>query len=106
MIRRPPRSTLFPYTTLFRSEFRQPRNMHNGRDDAPSLAPGFAVADEQPVAEQRREREAHLRRLAFEAGVFLAEDELDRIRAVAEESLAHENLRPGKLELESIFFPH
>src|SRR2546430_16842774 len=23
MIRRPPRSTLFPYTTLFRSEFRQ-----------------------------------------------------------------------------------
>src|SRR2546430_10220188 len=25
MIRRPPRSTLFPYTTLFRSLFRQPR---------------------------------------------------------------------------------
>src|SRR5258705_397148 len=24
MIRRPPRSTLFPYTTLFRSDFRQP----------------------------------------------------------------------------------
>src|SRR5256885_5847556 len=24
MIRRPPRSTLFPYTTLFRSAFRQP----------------------------------------------------------------------------------
>src|SRR2546427_5017625 len=31
MIRRPPRSTLFPYTTLFRSEFadRQPR-LHLG----------------------------------------------------------------------------
>src|SRR2546425_9039338 len=27
MIRRPPRSTLFPYTTLFRSEIR--RNAHN-----------------------------------------------------------------------------
>src|SRR2546422_7908445 len=26
MIRRPPRSTLFPYTTLFRSNARQPRN--------------------------------------------------------------------------------
>src|ERR1039457_1936960 len=25
MIRRPPRSTLFPYTTLFRSDFRSPR---------------------------------------------------------------------------------
>src|SRR5260370_13010334 len=25
MIRRPPRSTLFPYTTLFRSHLRQPR---------------------------------------------------------------------------------
>src|SRR3712207_6958801 len=25
MIRRPPRSTLFPYTTLFRSEYGQPR---------------------------------------------------------------------------------
>src|SRR3712207_8497529 len=29
MIRRPPRSTLFPYTTLFRSE---PREAENGRE--------------------------------------------------------------------------
>src|SRR6266536_5072187 len=28
MIRRPPRSTLFPYTTLFRSGHRQPRPRH------------------------------------------------------------------------------
>src|SRR5260370_28717481 len=27
MIRRPPRSTLFPYTTLFRSELEQPRHL-------------------------------------------------------------------------------
>src|SRR3712207_8707403 len=27
MIRRPPRSTLFPYTTLFRSDTRQPANL-------------------------------------------------------------------------------
>src|SRR5256885_14008665 len=33
MIRRPPRSTLFPYTTLFRS-------VHAGRDDAVPLYPG------------------------------------------------------------------
>src|SRR5256885_13143833 len=28
MIRRPPRSTLFPYTTLFRSVFRRDRDRH------------------------------------------------------------------------------
>src|SRR4051812_37383326 len=30
MIRRPPRSTLFPYTTLFRSEFGAPTNGPSG----------------------------------------------------------------------------
>src|SRR2546430_12512880 len=30
MIRRPPRSTLFPYTTLFRSVQRPPRRDHDG----------------------------------------------------------------------------
>src|SRR5256885_4054256 len=34
MIRRPPRSTLFPYTTLFRS-----RVGGGGRDDLPAVAP-------------------------------------------------------------------
>src|SRR5438034_6793655 len=28
MLRRPPRSTLFPYTTLFRSEYVDPWNLH------------------------------------------------------------------------------
>src|SRR5258705_6154222 len=32
MIRRPPRSTLFPYTTLFRSESRMPRREMKGSD--------------------------------------------------------------------------
>src|SRR2546427_7603815 len=31
MIRRPPRSTLFPYTTLFRSGHAQPRMLHLAR---------------------------------------------------------------------------
>src|SRR5262249_62347920 len=30
MIRRPPRSTLFPYTTLFRSAYSPPRATHEG----------------------------------------------------------------------------
>src|SRR3712207_7203347 len=37
MIRRPPRSTLFPYTTLFRSE--APRTVRLRNEDAAPLAP-------------------------------------------------------------------
>src|SRR3712207_7489744 len=32
MIRRPPRSTLFPYTTLFRSESRDSQRHHRGQN--------------------------------------------------------------------------
>src|SRR2546429_115790 len=32
MIRRPPRSTLFPYTTLFRSRGIQPRTIEEGKE--------------------------------------------------------------------------
>src|SRR3712207_7427328 len=52
MIRRPPRSTLFPYTTLFRSE--PPR--HGGADEG--LARGVDVVDqfEEPLALQLGQR--------------------------------------------------
>src|SRR6266496_5534104 len=46
MIRRPPRSTLFPYTTLFRS--RRPRHQHHavGVQDRPQqLALGLGLED-------------------------------------------------------------
>src|SRR3712207_7013983 len=42
MIRRPPRSTLFPYTTLFRSRYRDARLMTagtRGGEDRPSHSP-------------------------------------------------------------------
>src|SRR5437870_8405157 len=42
MIRRPPRSTLFPYTTLFRSDFVAVRNRHD-------LNEADAIDDDQPV---------------------------------------------------------
>src|SRR5215208_4138552 len=45
MIRRPPRSTLFPYTTLFRSRFRD-------RPEVPSVEP---VGDVTPLTEARSE---------------------------------------------------
>src|SRR3712207_6924109 len=40
MIRRPPRSTLFPYTTLFRSPLQKQRNSVSG---AHHLAPGHPI---------------------------------------------------------------
>src|SRR5207302_8142124 len=55
MIRRPPRSTLFPYTTLFRSRcgkdgFRQPRNLKEKDVPASQYLPGL-----------RRQKAAHNR---------------------------------------------
>src|SRR3989442_5727369 len=41
MIRRPPRSTLFPYTTLFRSA--HPRNPRGPRPQPATLSPGGDV---------------------------------------------------------------
>src|SRR5256885_7424029 len=57
MIRRPPRSTLFPYTTLFRSP--QPGEGSFGRCDyAPARGPARAVAvgiRDRPVDSRRQE---------------------------------------------------
>src|SRR5258708_29188691 len=41
MIRRPPRSTLFPYTTLFRS--RQPAGIGSAGEDAGAVAPHWTA---------------------------------------------------------------
>src|SRR3712207_7415650 len=57
MIRRPPRSTLFPYTTLFRSEGYPKR-----RCATPSDASKWVVArpTSQELDERRRPRDPHL----------------------------------------------
>src|SRR2546423_7321068 len=46
MIRRPPRSTLFPYTTLFRSPSTSERNLTPTSTPLPSLADVFVRAEE------------------------------------------------------------
>src|SRR2546427_7436963 len=54
MIRRPPRSTLFPYTTLFRSD---PRRRLQERDWRPGLRPlTYHRPDGRDAAVQIRER--------------------------------------------------
>src|SRR2546427_5224924 len=45
MIRRPPRSTLFPYTTLFRSPLRQPGGGSAELRDAGGAVPGSGRDD-------------------------------------------------------------
>src|SRR3712207_6863243 len=58
MIRRPPRSTLFPYTTLFRSP--EPEVSVAGAEVDDRSQPR-GVADAGPVAVQRVHRETELR---------------------------------------------
>src|SRR3712207_7748869 len=57
MIRRPPRSTLFPYTTLFRSAGDEGANERGPRDPPRPVEHGPA-GDKRSVAEGRRP-EAH-----------------------------------------------
>src|SRR2546430_3356872 len=57
MIRRPPRSTLFPYTTLFRSRGGEP------------LTAGHRDADREHRRGERRDRGHHADRRGGEAGV-------------------------------------
>src|SRR3712207_7087942 len=51
MIRRPPRSTLFPYTTLFRSNFSRQAEGHGGPAGAPGVA-CLAAGGHVPIIEQ------------------------------------------------------
>src|SRR3712207_8814193 len=62
MIRRPPRSTLFPYTTLFRS-VRRPEG-HDRQDRAEDLVAGDAMGGGDLGEHRRREPEAAVGQLA------------------------------------------
>src|SRR5258708_14871923 len=62
MIRRPPRSTLFPYTTLFRSAFRprdrRPRHPH-GQQGAPEGGSHAARGRQGPDRKSTRLNSSH-----------------------------------------------
>src|SRR5256885_13397868 len=74
MIRRPPRSTLFPYTTLFRSEV--------DRDAAPLASP--PPLDPREAAREVEQRPGHLERherprVRAEASARAAPDAVDDV---------------------------
>src|SRR3712207_8343101 len=52
MIRRPPRSTLFPYTTLFRSGWSAQANMMAAPEVWPAMADAFAAGTGEPLPER------------------------------------------------------
>src|SRR2546425_5280910 len=69
MIRRPPRSTLFPYTTLFRSR-RQPKvaeapSTPNAIPDAPSEIESAPMAETSVVPKRSEEHTSELQSLAY-----------------------------------------
>src|SRR3989454_12543655 len=71
MIRRPPRSTLFPYTTLFRSLLREPQLVEQARARCPPLPGGqLQGADRQAVAVRRRRVHPRWDRLQLEPAVL------------------------------------
>src|SRR2546422_4676670 len=49
MIRRPPRSTLFPYTTLFRSELQRPREARRRQHAEKLREMDHALAQRRPL---------------------------------------------------------
>src|SRR5204862_8324713 len=53
MIRRPPRSTLFPYTTLFRSDARVP-SLRTVRSIAACSRPAYGAATRRRASHRRR----------------------------------------------------
>src|SRR3712207_8766953 len=82
MIRRPPRSTLFPYTTLFRSRDRAGRHPELGAD--PGRAPAFPVA-------QLDDAVLHLRRGPPRAGAWAA-GPVDQDRKSTRLNSSHANI--------------
>src|SRR5258708_11549675 len=58
MIRRPPRSTLFPYTTLFRS--RDLRVRHTRHESDSSMPPGRSRADRETDGPRSEEHTSEL----------------------------------------------
>src|SRR2546425_3820327 len=64
MIRRPPRSTLFPYTTLFRSDRRR-RGGRPGTGAAGRLRVGRPALGSPPPGERSEEHTSELQSLAY-----------------------------------------
>src|SRR3712207_7557332 len=101
MIRRPPRSTLFPYTTLFRSEGRNPRTVAEAAVDGFVI---YCLAEDDPLVDLALERRLPLvlvEQPPREGVPSVETDDVAGARAAAEHllGLGHESLGVVSFEL-------
>src|SRR5687767_15709505 len=87
MIRRPPRSTLFPYTTLFRSDLRQETHGIFGAAIDLGLAllaaEALDLADRQALDADARQRIAHVVQLERRARCVRSEEHTSELQSLA-----------------------
>src|SRR3712207_6910240 len=76
MIRRPPRSTLFPYTTLFRSELERTLAGHLGEQDAAAAAQRVTAG-----SGRRRTRSAATSRSVFAGPTWRSEEHTSELQS-------------------------
>src|SRR3989449_7635218 len=104
MIRRPPRSTLFPYTTLFRSHLVDGEDRHDVRVRKAGRRPGLA---EEPLARRRLHgpvRRQHLDRDAPGEARLASEVDIPH-PAATEPALQHVPPTDGVLQRARYRFP-
>src|SRR2546429_6319481 len=99
MIRRPPRSTLFPYTTLFRSRFRDSRTAMVSRDlrrlvpippSAPFVAPFRIQPTPYPRIRDRKSTRLNSSHGYISYAVFCLKKKLAQLKQMDERNLALE----------------
>src|SRR5260370_2789556 len=90
MIRRPPRSTLFPYTTLFRSRARRLRGVHERVDPVQGghcRIVGWDIAVRRTLAPRRSERDHEVAHLDLRLRRAARPDTQERVHAELAELL-------------------
>src|SRR5258706_7333809 len=87
MIRRPPRSTLFPYTTLFRSE--------TGRLNGPSVVVDAGASTIEPARLRSEEHTSELQSLTNLVCRLLLEKKKPYAELIARMLTAHSDLLEG-----------
>ncbi len=80
-----------------RTEGRHSFGMHDVGDQGTPLFPGFAVRDEEAVAQKELERPAHLRALALEVLMTLDDDLTDEVGRVDQNDLPADQPDLGNL---------
>ncbi len=80
--------------------------MDDRRHNAPALLPQIPVADKEAVAEQRRQRMAHLRRLALKAFMHRDEGLRHGVGAVADEHPPVQEAGRKELIFEALLIEH